>query len=305
MSTRAQLGRTAPLAALALLAASLAGACAAGVPAVPPSAAAAGSPAVTAPVAPTTPPSLPADAIAHPTGPNDVVLRAGTRGGFVRLQTVMSRVPAFTLYGDGRALVLPPDDEAGGGADDVELPMLRETQLSEDEVQALLQYALLEGRLGTARDEYPGNMDASSTVFDLHADGTDRSIVVTGLTDDPAPGPDAAAMRAFADLVAKLRAIPTDADYASDRTIAFIAETEGAQGPVEAWPWTDLSPADFAQPADDAAIPFPSHILDAGQVEAAAPLSGGEPALVSVEGPDGRTYSLHLRPALPDEVPGG
>jgi hypothetical protein len=302
MSKRAQFGRTAPITALTLLAASLVAACGGVAPTTqgvsPPAAA---SPSSATP-SPTAPASLPADAIAHPTGPNDVVLRAGTRGGFVRLQTVMSRVPEFTLYGDGRALVLPPDGDA---ADD-DLPALRETRLSEDEVQALLAYALLEGGLGTARDAYMGgNMDAPSTVFDLHADGADRSILVTGLTDDPAPGPDAAAMRAFADLVAKLRSIPTDADYASDRTIAFIAETEGAQGPVEAWPWTDLAPADFAQPADDAAIPFPSHILDPEQVEAAASLAGGQPALVGVKGPDGRTYSLLLRPALPDEVPGG
>ena len=287
------------------------------MPATPSAAILPGSPPATAPATPSAPPSLPADAIEHPTGPNDVVLRAGTRGGFVRLQTVMSRVPEFTLYGDGRALVLPPDDDAGGGrggglnpgaaGGDVEIPVLRETRLTEDEVQALLKYALLEGRLGTARDAYMGgNMDAPSTVFDLHADGADRSILVTGLTDDPAPGPDAAAIKAFADLVAKLRSIPTDADYASDRTIAYLAETEGPQGvQVQPWPWTDLAPADFAQPADDAAIPFPSHLLDAGQVEAASSLSGGKPAMVSVKGPDGRTYSLLLRPALPDEVPGG
>ena len=318
MSTRALLARTAPFASLTLVA-SIAGACATGVPAASPSAVIApGSPPPTAPATPTAPRSLAADAIEHPTGPNDIVLRASTRGGFVRLQTVMSRVPEFTLYGDGRALVLPPGDETAGGrggglnpgaagGDPVQVPTLRETRLSEDEVRALLKYALVDGRLGTARDAYMGgNMDAPSTVFDLHADGADRSILVTGLTDDPAPGPDAAAIKAFADLVAKLRSIPTDADYASDRTIAYLAETEGPQGvPVEAWPWTDLAPADFAQPADDAAIPFPSHILDAGQVDAASPLTGGKPALVSVKAPDGRTYSLLVRPALPDEVPGG
>jgi hypothetical protein len=42
------------------------------------------------------------DAIEHPTGAGDIVLRAATRGGFVRLETVMSRLPEFTLYGDGR-----------------------------------------------------------------------------------------------------------------------------------------------------------------------------------------------------------
>ena len=33
------------------------------------------------------------------------------------LETVMARVPRFTLYGDGRALVLPPEaDEPTAGA---------------------------------------------------------------------------------------------------------------------------------------------------------------------------------------------
>ncbi len=55
-----------------------------------------------------------ADTIEHPTGAGDIVLRAATRGGFMRLETVMSRLPEFTLYGDGRALILPPGDEPVG-----------------------------------------------------------------------------------------------------------------------------------------------------------------------------------------------
>jgi hypothetical protein len=72
-------------------------------------------------------------------------------------------------------------------------------------------------------------MDAPSTVFEIHAGGVDRSILVTGLTPDPEPGPDAAALAAFADLVARLRTVPT-ADYLSDGVVALIAETEAAPG---------------------------------------------------------------------------
>ena len=119
-----------------------------------------------------------ADTIEHPTGAGDIVLRAATRGGFMRLETVMSRLPEFTLYGDGRALILPPGDEPSGGGGGlnpgaagngpVTVPTLREVRLSEAEVQALLKFALVDGRLGTARDAYMGgNMDAPSTVFEL------------------------------------------------------------------------------------------------------------------------------------------
>ncbi len=280
------------------------GACAAAVT-PPPASPGAPSPAAASSAPAVDPSGTPAaaDSIDHPTGPTDIVLRAETRGGFVRLETVMSRVPEFTLYGDGRALVLPPGgDEAGG---EPAIPTLREVRLTEDEIQALLRFALVEGRLGTARDDYPGNMDAASTVFELHADGADRSIVVTGLTDDPAPGPDAAAIQAFADLVARLRSIGTDADYASEGVVAVIAETEGAPGVVAGdWPFSDLRPGDFPQPADDAAIPLPSRLLTPAQA-AEAEAAGDVPSLTSVKGPDGRTYSLLLRAALPEELAAG
>jgi hypothetical protein len=290
--------------ALSGVGAVIVGACATGLT-TPPASPVTPSPAATSSrpaVAPPGSPSAAPGSIDHPTGPTDIVLRVETRGGFVRLETVMSRVPEFTLYGDGRALVLPPDAEDAGG--DVAIPTLREVRLTEDEVQALLRFALVDGRLGTARDEYPGNMDAASTAFELHADGADRTILVTGLTDDPAPGPDAPAIKAFDDLVARLRSIATDADYATDGVVGVIAETEGAPG-VNAgdWPFADLRPADFAQPADDAAIPLPSRLLTAAEAAEAATL--GVPSLTSVRSPDGRTYSLLLRAALPEEEAGG
>ena len=111
-------------------------------------------------------------------------------------------------------------------------------------------------------------MDAPSTVFDLQADGADRSILVTGLTDDPAPGPDAVTLKAMSALIARLRTIVADADYQSDRVEAVLAEVEAGPGiAFAAWPWPDLAPADFPQPPDDAAIPFPSRVLTAAEAE--------------------------------------
>ena len=318
MSTRPSPAPARRLVALGLVAALGVGACAAGSsgssagPTAAPSTVPASSEAGGSAASPVS-----ADTIEHPTGAGDIVLRAATRGGFVRLETVMSRLPEFTLYGDGRALILPPGDEPSGGGGGlnpgaagngpVSVPTLREVRLSEAEVQALLKFALVDGRLGTARDAYMGgNMDAPSTVFELNADGADRSILVTGLTDDPAPGPDAAALRAFSALVARLRSIGTDADYTSDRTMAVITETSAVPGAiVQPWPWTDLAPADFPQPPDDAASQFPSRLLTAAQATAAGALTGGAPAIVSVKGPDGRVYALMLRPALPEELAAG
>ena len=142
-----------------------------------------------------------ADTIEHPTGAGDIVLRAATRGGFVRLETVMSRragVHALrrrpgarsSRRATSRRAAAEASTRARRGTVPSTVPTLREVRLSEAEVQALLKFALVDGRLGTARDAYMGgNMDAPSTVFELNADGADRSILVTGLTDDPAPGP--------------------------------------------------------------------------------------------------------------------
>jgi len=44
--------------------------------------------------------------IAHPTGPNQVVIRTSTGGGFVAPQASLGAVPSFTLYGDG-TIVIP------------------------------------------------------------------------------------------------------------------------------------------------------------------------------------------------------
>jgi hypothetical protein len=106
--------------------------------------------------------------------------------------------------------------------------------------------------------------------------------------------------------VTRLRPIGTDADYASDRTMAVIAETSAAPGAiVQPWPWADLRPADFPQPPDDAASQFPSRLLTAAQATASDALIGGGPTIVSVKGPDGRVYALILRPALPEELAAG
>ena len=216
----------------------------------------------------------------------------------------MGRVPEFTLYGDGRVLLLPEGAEM---ADPSAPPALREVRLTEDEVQRILAFALTDERLGIARDAYlGGNMDAASTVFEIHAGGVDKTVLVTGLTAEPAPGPDAADMAAFASLLARLRALPTTSDYAPEAYVAVIAETEPGPGaPAGPWPWADLAPADFAQPDDADPVPFPKHVLTAAQVDAVgADVGPGGVGGLHANGPDGRTYIIALVPALPEAVEG-
>lgn len=273
--------------------------------------------------------SLPADSIQHPTGARDIVLRAGQRGGFIAVEYLMGRLPEFTLYGEGRILVQPTEDAAagtGGGGGGLNpgggglnpgagggLPgqpiggaPLLVLHLTEAEVQQLLAFALTDGHLGIARDAYMGGiMDAPTTVFEVHAGGVDKSVLVTGMSRDPEPGPDAADLRAFSGLVDKLRSIGSDTVYAPPAYVAVIAETE-SQGDFGPWPWADLAPAAFLQPNDADAVPFPHHLLTAGQVAAIGvdPGAGGVSGL-RVTGPDGKRYLVAVRPALPEEAPAG
>jgi hypothetical protein len=285
------------LAAVLSLAACAPEAGSAALSAVAPSADPSGLPSATPTSTPADP--LPADAIVHPTGPTDIVLRASTQGGFVRMEVVMGRAPEFTLYGDGRVLLLPEDVDA-----DPAVPRpLREVHLTEDEVQRILAFALTEGRLGVARDAYlGGNIDAPSTVIEIHAGGVDKIVLVTGLVPDPAPGPDAADMAAFASMLTRLRALPTTGDYEPDRSVAILAETEPGPGVATVpWPWPDLAPADFAQPADDDPIPFPTRLLEPAERDAVVVDAGAGAAVLNLEGL-GRTYVVVIRPALPDEI---
>src|SRR5829696_2823270 len=97
-----------------------------------------------------------ADHIDHPTGSTDIVLRVGEEGGFMMMESVMARVPRFTLYGDGRALISAPAGSAKAAPGNGLPPdILRETHLAEDEVQAVLRSALVDGKVGIAKETFP------------------------------------------------------------------------------------------------------------------------------------------------------
>jgi hypothetical protein len=247
------------------------------------------------------------DAIDHPTGASDVVLRVGERGGYVLINHIMARVPLFTLYGDGLVLLVPADTFREPGAP------VREVRLNEEGIQAVLARAIVDGGLGIAPPQIGQGlvMDLPETVFEVHAGGVDKSVVAGLLTAEPPPGPDAAAIRTLDALLTDLRSIPTSADYAPPAFMAVIAESEPDPAQVaSAWPWADLPPAEFAQPPEDATVPFPSHLLTADELAAlegslGSPVGAGGVTGLRFEGPDGKPYLIEVRPALPDELASG
>ena len=250
------------------------------------------------------------DRIDHPTGATDVVLRYDVGGGLVAAGFFASQTPVFTLYGDGRVvfrnLQATPPPQAGSAAPN--LP-LRTARLSEDQIQELLEQALVQGGLGTARAEYPNPMvaDAPSTFFTIDAGGVNKTVTIQALGMDNPGVPDAAARAAFNALAEHLAdfdrggTIPTD-EFVPDNYRGVLLEGFPGDVPPKAWPWTDLEPADFVFNGDPNAFPTPTHTLTPTQVEGlgVAPFTGGFQNLL-IEGPDKKAYALAVRPLLPDD----
>jgi hypothetical protein len=246
---------------------------------------------------------VPANHIDHPIGRTDIVLRVGEEGGFMMMEWVMARVPRFTLYGDGRVLISAPAESAKAAPGTLPTEVLRETHLSEDEVQAVLRSTLVDGKVGVAKEEFPVMvMDVPTTIIELQAGGVAKRIAVAGLGMEPPPGPDAAVLTALARLVERLVAIPTDADYAAPASVAVLAQTEPAPGSgTAAWPWPETAPAAFVQPPQDA-FGFATHLLTPDESEAIGTEPGDAAGPFTFDGPDGKAYVVVVRPALPEEA---
>jgi hypothetical protein len=277
-------------------------------PSAPPATAPGASPDATAPPA--------AGGVDHPTGASDVVLRLARTGGFIAIETAAGETPLFTLYGDGRVVFQPrtetfPEADADGVT---RLPAQRTAQLDAGQVEELLTFALAQGGLGAAREDYGNAMliDAGNTVFTIDAGGVDKVVTVAGLGDVQPGDPDGAAKTQFNRLVERLTdfdaggTIPTDA-FAPTGYRAVLIEREAdpaVPGPAAAaWPWPDLTVADFPAGDGSSAQAFPHRTLTADEVAAMGlgDVSGGAQGLI-VRAPDEKTYTVVLRPLLPDET---
>ena len=252
------------------------------------------------------------EGITHPTGADEVVLRLESAGGFVPVEFIAGGLPYFTLYGDGRVVfqqttVEPPMREDGVWAG---YP-LRTAVLSEDQVQDLLEFALADGGLAVARDEYnnPLVADAPTSVFTINAEDDSKTVSVVALGMDGEPGPDTAVLRQLNALGERLRDFDQGGTLASEPYEAaayrgVILEQQGLQGVnTIAWPWDDITPEDFTMPADPNALQQGTYTLTPDQA-AAVGVEGFENGIMTgvyLKAPDGKTYSLVIRPLLPDE----
>lgn len=263
---------------------------------------------------PSSPPAASATPIAgidHPTGADDIVLRVDESGGFVPIEFIAAHVPQFTLYGDGTvvftsASVAPP--ERGDGV--TLASPLRTIKLTNEQVQSLLEVALRDGGLGAARTEYQNPLvaDAPTTVFTINADGASKTVSVVALgMEDQEPNADTAIKQALAELGGRLKDFDPDGSrsepYVATAYEGVLTKQQGLEGvQVRDWPWTDLTPTDFAIPNDPNQLSQGRALLTPAQAEALG-IEGFESGIVMgvyVRDDAGTVYSLSLRPLLPE-----
>lgn len=240
----------------------------------------------------------------HPTGPTDVVFRYEEGGGFVPAEFAATNAPIFTLYGDGTLVFRDPFAAPPETGNNVLLfvPFLT-ARLDEAGIQAFLDRALNIGGIAIARGPYVGlGADIPTATFTMTVNGTTKTVEVTGLSPDMHPQNQqivqqlaafAEFLRSFADQTAN------EAPYLPPAYRGILIEVEQPFGPVSAWPWEDITPADFKSGVNDV---FKTARLTPEQVQM-LDIDGVEGGMTGVTvQSDGKLYTLSLRPLLPDET---
>lgn len=122
-----------------------------------------------------------------PTGSNQLVLRIEQVGGFVPVEYNLTRLPLFSLYGDGLLVTPGAQIEIYPGP---ALPALSQQRLTPDAIQLLLQAAI---DAGLDKDRNLQTMlvsDQPTTVFTLTIDGQTHTTQVYALAFDLGQKPD-------------------------------------------------------------------------------------------------------------------
>jgi hypothetical protein len=253
-------------------------------------------------------PSAASLGIEHLTGATDLVLRFEEGGGFVAPGFLATEGPAFSLYGDGTTIFRDPSavppQAIGNVTPGVPYQIVR---LTEEQIQALLEFAIGPGGLGVARAHYDLPVaDAPTATFTLVAGGTTKTVSVNGLGfGAQQAGADGIVLSELEALRTRLTTLGNDVvgeqPWSPDRYRGILTE-EGFNPPI-AWPWPAISPTDFIQHAGPNDPPFPIRTMTPAEVAAlgVSGLEGGAQG-ITLKASDGKTYELRLRPLLPDEA---
>jgi hypothetical protein len=229
-------------------------------------------------------------------------------GGFVPMELALIEAPQFTLYGDN-TVVFRPSIPAGGVVS-MEQPAYVKAVMTPEQVDALLAFALQQGGLSNAREDYTnvGIADAPNTVFTIDAGGVQKTVTIAGLGFD-LTGPDGPDLQRFTVLADLLDGFETEVErgnvvstepFQPELYRAYLPEAfEGQTGDWQEWPWDDLTVDDFAVAPDSG---HRGAILTAEQVAEVVEVPSGGVGGILLETDEGERFQLAVRPLLPDEA---
>jgi hypothetical protein len=254
--------------------------------------------------------------IEHPMGPNDLVLKVITGGGFVAPATHYKELPSFALYGDGRLITQGAQIEIYPGP---ALPSLQVTSITEAGVQAILEAAKAAGLLGPDRSyDFQNISDAPTTKFTVDAAGGAHVMSVYALYEaagagGQGPSPDEVqarqALSAFLTKLGDLKSwlpqgsVGEEDFYTFDELRIYVL---GQSSPPD--PGLEQKPVDWplAQPLGSFGEPLVNGpegrcgSVSGDDLQTLRPLVENANELTPWRS-DGTSYTLVLRPLLPDE----
>jgi hypothetical protein len=254
--------------------------------------------------APSPSPTLDPDQIAHPTGPTDIVLQYAVAGGFVTPDMVVTQVPQFTLYGDGTVIWQSRD---GGGPQGI--PPLLRGRMDEELVQALLAFALDQGRLAVARDHYFQNScaDCQTTTFRINAGGIDKTVSIDALgIEEQMDRADRVGFMQLAEWLGNFDDQVRNGaggdiqPYDPSHYLVVLTQAVPEMGAFGDWPWSRVSVDDF-RPRGEGDWQREARLTSDDVALITAVPTGGTMGVL-VEDPAGGLWSVALRPLLPDEI---
>ncbi|MEV4770564.1 hypothetical protein [Micromonospora humida] len=235
---------------------------------------------------------------------NVPVLRIDYTGGFVRPETNVTRLPAVSVYADGRVITQGPTVLSYPGP---ALPNIQVRTISAAEVAKLVEQARAAG-VGSAVDVgTPKITDVATTRFTIRGPVGTEQLEVYALGE--ATGPESGLTDAQQAAREKLRTFAdklTDPGNAATQpyqptAIAavagpWVATPETAKQPRMEWPGPALPGASLGEGLDLGCVTVTGAavqqlIATAGKANAATPWTSG-----------GKPWTVTLRPLLPDET---
>lgn len=247
-------------------------------------------------------------------GPDDLVLRIDTSGGFVAPAYTQGQIPGFSLFGDGRVI-------AAGAQIEIypqpALPPVIVTTVDADGVATIVQAALDAG-LGTDADytDLGSTMiaDAATTTFTLTANGETHVVRVYALSElgskpEQMSETEFDARTKLQDLWTSLfdlrrlvgqDSVSDDEPYVTDEMRLYVTDYQAdptLKEPTLDWPLAEPL-ADFGEPSET--FDARCGTVSGADLAALMPLAEQANQLTPWKD-DGQRYALVFRPLLPNE----